>query len=148
MWVMILFTVSTQGLYEPPSPAPVITQVFISSGIESSSTWVRDTVIVDRAVYLDEPRLFANHTEVSKFVSANYLEWRGVYDSMPKGICVDYATAYQRFALSKGYLVSTQLDIKGDEGHAHLSAWTQDGKCIYFDVDSIVTRVGAVKGGL
>jgi len=145
--VMILFTVSTQGLYEPPTPV-VINQVFIDKGIESSSTYLVKTVVKERTVYLDRPRLFFNHYEVRSFVEDKYNEWRCIYDRMPNSSCVDYALEYQKYALAYGFIISTENEIAcgADEGHSHLSAWTQDGKCIYFDVDSIVTRVGAIRG--
>jgi len=98
-------------------------------------------------VYLDKPRLFKDKDEVRKFVRDNYNEWRAICDERDFAICVDYAVAYQYFALNKGFLISTENEIFDDNtGHAFLSAWTQDGDCIYWDVDSVVIKVGAIRG--
>lgn len=107
--------------------------------------WRTEKIIqpVYKAYYPNDYREFESREAVSEWLAQHYI---GKQDDWN---CVDYAQAIQRQALEDGYLVSIELtDTNLDKviDHAICSTWV-GRECIFFEPQSTVAWVGAVKGG-
>jgi len=68
--------------------------------------------VIEKTVYINELWPFANETELREWVSDYLVPWNELSDDAP---CYDYAYAMMRAALDDGFLMSTELILKGEE---------------------------------